>query len=64
MLPLDFQRTYQDDNIVAPASLNDTLGSGQELFEGIDIQPHSDTPGTNLSTESDEESDLSASSDE
>lgn len=46
------------------ADLDRSLSSNQELFEGVDIQPPSESPGTQLSSDTGSEEDDSSESDD
>lgn len=64
-LPLDFNKVGFDEQVQnMNADLDKSLSSNQELFEGIDIQPHSDNPGTDISTESYDDLEESSDSDD
>ena len=46
------------------ADLDRSLSSNQELFEGVDIQPPSEEPGTQMTSDSGSEEDDSSESDD
>ena len=58
VLPLDFCRVQGSELEPSVMPVDEQIVEGMELFEGVDIQPKSDTPGTmpSESTENDEES--------